>query len=149
MSDPYGDLRQVKPDHKAVSEGGVSRPKPAKNKRKKASPERWAAIRAKKCVACRICKTTVGHIHAHHIIRQGSDLWTSVDTENNVVGLCGQCHQDLHNGKDAVKKALRFLLTPAEVAYTDKKAYAGYVDDIYFRLRPAGRNPGTLKEDAA
>ena len=124
------------PVPKPTSAGGVSRKKPAKNKRRKAGSKRWAEIRAAKCQSCRVCGTTSGHIHAHHLIRQGTDLWVSTDTENNVVGLCGQCHADLHAGRDEVKKILRFRLRAAEVEHTDFNAYTGYVDDVLWRVRP-------------
>jgi hypothetical protein len=121
---------------KPTSPGGVSRKKPAANKRTKAGAKRWEQLRAAKCRSCRVCGTTSGHIHAHHLIRQGTDLWLSSDTENNLVGLCGQCHTDLHAGRDTVKKILRFNLTADEVEHTDMNAYTGYVDDVLWRVRP-------------
>lgn len=153
--DPY-DLRTYNgPDEKRafkLTEEDAPAKKKAKPKRKnpaKASPARMAEIRAKKCGQCRVCDTKDGLIHAHHIIRQGTDLWLSSDTENNIVGLCAQCHTDLHAGRDKVKKILRARLSTDEVRHTDKNAYKGYVDDIYWPLRKKGRNPGTLQQDAA
>lgn len=134
--DPYGDLTECNPDPKPVSPGGTSKKKPERSKRIKAGTKRWAEIRAKKSMSCRVCGTSEGHIHSHHLIRQGTKHWLSSDTENNIVGLCDQCHTDLHAGNDKVKKILRVRLTQTEVEHTDRNAYEGYVDDAYWRIRP-------------
>lgn len=134
MVDPYGDLTVCKPAWKPEpSLGGIGNPKP---KRTAASPQRKAEIRAKKATACRTCPNPDGlKIHAHHIVRAGAPHFGSW-TENCIVGLCAACHQALHSGDDKVKKILRVRLTDAEVRYADEKAYEGYVDDIYWRIRP-------------
>lgn len=138
---PVGDLgpsafkgSHFKPE---PSLGGIGNPKP---KRTAASPQRKAEIRAKKATACRCCPNPDGlKIHAHHIVRAGAPHFGSW-TENNILGLCAACHKDLHD-KNArgvkIRKILRVRLTDAEVRYGDDKAYEGFVDDEYWRIRPA------------
>jgi hypothetical protein len=145
------DLTHFKgPVWKKPVEGGIGKKKPAKNQvRKQASPKSKQRVRDKKVTGCRVCPNTDGlALHAHHIVREGSP-WFGQFTENNICGLCAECHHGLHAGDDRVKKILRARLTDTEVQYGDERAYPGYVDDIYWRLRRAGANPGTLAEDAA
>jgi hypothetical protein len=150
MSDPH-DLRAFKgPDFKPQYEGGTGKKKPARNQvRKQASPKRKQQVRDKKASACRVCPNTDGFpVHAHHIVREGAP-WFGAFTESNIVGLCAQCHHDLHAGDDRVKKILRVRLTADEVEYADVKAYPGYVDDVYFPLPKVGRNELTRVGEAA
>lgn len=114
----------------------MGNPKP---KRTVASPQRKAEIRAKKATSCRCCPNPDGlKIHAHHIVRAGAPHFGSW-TENNIVGLCAACHKDLHDKNsrgEKIRKILRVRLTDAEVRYGDDKAYEGFVDDEYWRIRP-------------
>lgn len=104
--------------------------------RHEASPRRKAEIRAKKCNECRTCGTTEGHIHAHHVVKRGAP-WFGQWTENCIVGLCGDCHHELHTkNTERIRKILRVRLTVAEVEYADRRAYEGYVDDVLWRVRP-------------
>lgn len=141
MSDPY-DLTVFKgADFKKQQEGGIGKPKPAKNQvRKKASPKQKDRVRALKCKDCRVCPNPNGYaIHAHHIVREGAP-WFGSFTTNNICGLCADCHHGLHSGDDRVKKILRVRLNEDEIEYADTKAYPGYVDDVYFALPKVGRN---------
>lgn len=129
-----------KPDPKPRSEGGIGK----KKRSRKASPHRIAEVREKKLRdGCRICKS-FDNLHAHHVVRRGSP-WFGQWTENCIVGLCAACHGAIHDGDKRTRLALRVLLTDSEVKYGDDRAYPGYVDDEYGRLRPAGTNPGTLE----
>lgn len=106
-----------------------------------ASPKRKAEIRDRKCHACRCCGTTQGHIHAHHLVKRGAP-WFGQWTENCIVGLCGDCHYELHTqNTERIRKILRHALTDAEVEYADMRAYEGYLDDVLWRLRPVVEGP--------
>lgn len=129
--------RDVTPDFK------TSRERPAgavkKQARHTASPKRKAEIRERKCQSCRVCGVTAEqtHIHMHHIVRRGAP-WFGTWTENNILGLCGDCHHELHAQNTLrIRKILRVRLTLAEVRYADEKAYEGWVDDHLWRVRPA------------
>lgn len=111
---------------------------PKKTGRHTAGPKRKAEIRAKKATTCRCCPTTAEatHIHMHHLVKRGAP-WFGQWTENNIVGLCGDCHHELHTQNTLrIRKVLRVSLTVAEVAYADRRAYEGYVDDTLWRIRP-------------
>lgn len=112
---------------------------PKKKPRHKAGQKRWAEIKAKKCAACLCCQVRAedGHyIHAHHLVRKGAPYF-GADTESNVVGLCSDCHRELHDqNTERIRKVMRVRLTVAEVAYADEKAYEGYLDDRLWRIRP-------------
>lgn len=131
--DSYGGPRW-KPE---PSMGGTGNPKP---KRNVASPERKAEIRAKKATSCRCCPNPDGlKIHAHHIVLASAPHFGQW-TENNILGLCAACHKDLHDLNkrgEKIRKILRVRLTDSEVKYADQRAYEGYVDDTYWRIRPA------------
>lgn len=129
--DPYGDLTECKPAPKPVSEGGIGRKKPERNKRTVASADRIAEIRAKKCVGgCRLCGKHPAS--AHHLIpRSLGGIWT----ESNIVGLCGDgttgCHGLVEARNRAACHLLRSLLTDAEYAYVIGKKGEGFLDRYY------------------
>lgn len=111
---------------------------PKKKARHSAGQKRWAEIRAAKCQSCRCCGALADtvHIHAHHLVRKGSPYFGS-DTESNIVGLCSDCHRELHDqNTERIRKVLRVRLTMAEVEYADERAYDGYLDDRLWRIRP-------------
>lgn len=112
-----------------------------KKPRHKASAKRWGQIRERKCQSCRACGTTDGHIQAHHVVRKGSPYFGQ-DTENCIIGLCSECHDELHTRNTLrIRKVIRCALTAAEVDYADYRAYTGYVDDRYWRIRPVVEGP--------
>lgn len=133
-----GDLAaDFKPDWKGAS---MERPAGAEKRKARhtASPKRKAEIREKKCQECRVCGASAEntHIHMHHVVRRGAPYFGQW-TENCIVGLCGDCHHELHSQNTLrIRKILRVRLTAGEVKYADERAYEGYVDDVLWRVRP-------------
>lgn len=110
---------------------GIGMPKPLRNKRTKASPERIAEIRTKKLDYCRVCETTNG-LTAHHLIpRSLGGLWT----ESNIVGLCGSgttgCHGLVEARDRRACAALRRSLSDPEYSYVVAKKGEDFLDRYY------------------
>lgn len=134
MSDPF-DLTVFKgPVPKpGASVGGIGRPK--RKRPTKASPERIAEIRGKKCQACRLCGS-VERVNAHHLIPRGMGGTIGGEwTESNVVGLCGSGTQGCHGLVEARDPAalllLRGTLTDAEYSYVVTKMGEGWLERKY------------------
>ena len=62
---------------------------------------RRAAVLHRDSYTCQICGKTHTRLEVHHIIfrRQGG-----TDDENNLITLCGDCHNGIHNGKIVLTK---------------------------------------------
>ncbi|HWT44719.1 MAG TPA: hypothetical protein VN085_02085 [Vicinamibacterales bacterium] len=142
MTDPY-DLTVF---HGMVPKGtptvgGVGRPK--RKRPTKASPERIAEIRAKKCRECRLCGTAE-HVNAHHLIPRGMGGTIGGEwTESNIVGLCGHgntdgCHGLVESRDRAALYLLRASLTDAEYSYVETKMGEGWLSRKYPALPDEG-----------
>lgn len=138
------DLAQVKPDPRPEpSSGGMGRPK--RKTPTRALPSVLEAIKAAKCLTCRLCGASAAlvQVNAAHLVPRGmggtiGGEWTA----DNIVGLCGHgnidgCH-GLIDGYDLeARTALRSKLTEQELAYIEAKMGRDWLDRRY--PKAAGR----------
>jgi hypothetical protein len=147
--DPFGDLTACKPDPKVITgKGAIGQPKNKRVSQEYMEAKDEKRARKRKCSnGCRVCPNPDGYrIEPHHIIRRGTP-WFGSWALDNIVGLCLACHTSIHSDK-RVTKIFRAKLTAGEVKWADDHAYPGYVDDVYWTVRPAKRlNPGTPGSD--
>ena len=62
---------------------------------------RRAAVLHRDSYTCQICGKTHTRIEVHHIIFRSQG---GTDDENNLIALCGDCHNGIHNGKIVLTK---------------------------------------------
>jgi 5-methylcytosine-specific restriction endonuclease McrA len=93
-------------------------------RRKVASPKQWQAIIAAKGGPCRVCNDPAsngrvhGSIHFHHLVARarGGD-----DVADNIVPLCGDCHDLITRGNRVTARLLARTLTLEERRYVASK----------------------------
>ena len=117
---------------------GTGQPKPKRNRRTAASPERIAEIRAKKCQECRLCGKTA-NVTAHHLVpRSQGGQWVAW----NIVGLCGSgttgCHGLIEARDKAACYLLRARLTDHEYSFLVQHMGEGWLDRKYPALPEEG-----------
>lgn len=132
------DLSMVRPDPRPEpTVGGIGRPK--RKTPTRALPAEVAAIKAAKCLVCRLCGASAAlvQINAAHLVPRG--MGGTIGGEwvpDNIVGLCGHgnidgCHGLIDSYDPEARTALRAKLTPAEVAYIERKMGRDWLDRRY------------------
>lgn len=128
------------PDPRPQTEGGISRPKPLRNRRTRAGRGTIDAIRAAKANHCRMLNEFCdGPIEAHHLIpRARGGRWTF----DNILGLCRLHHQAVTENKDGAREALAEQLWDSEYAFVIEALGEGAMSRLFGVLtddRPSGR----------
>lgn len=103
-------------------------------RRKVASPKSWQAIIDAKIGPCRVCcdpgrnGSQWGRIQMHHIVPRdlGGD-----DVADNVLPLCGQCHDEVTRRNPDAMRLLAESLTDAEYAYAIERCGEGALERLY------------------
>lgn len=102
---------------------------PKRYRRKVASPKQWQAIWNAKKGPCRACSFRApAAIDPHHLVwrEDGGD-----DVAANIVPICRQCHEALHNRAPAIARLLLTRLSDAEYAYMVERGGEDYAERVY------------------
>jgi 5-methylcytosine-specific restriction endonuclease McrA len=104
-------------------------------RRKIASPKQWQAIRAEKLDGqpCRVCFVTeyrpdFGAKELHHLVSRSA---LGDDVAENLVPLCGSCHQRVTMRQAGALRWLAESLTDAEYAYCVGKLGEGAMERLF------------------
>ena len=103
---------------------------PRRYRRKVASPKQWQALWAAKKGPCRVCsfRATESAIDPHHLVFSGHG---GDDVADNIVPICRQCHEALHNRASAICRLLLRKLSDAEYAYMVERGGEDYAERVY------------------
>jgi predicted HNH restriction endonuclease len=103
-------------------------------RRKVASPKQWAAIRAEKLGPCRVCCVSEPSpygptgIQLHHLVSRAA---LGDDVAENLVPLCGECHDAITRRAPLEIRELAECLTDAEYAYVIGKLGEGAMERLF------------------
>jgi 5-methylcytosine-specific restriction endonuclease McrA len=96
-------------------------------RRKVASPKQWAAIAAAKQGPCRVC-VSPGVCQLHHLVSREDH---GDDVAENIVPLCGDCHDALTRRAPTIARLLLTRLSDAEYAYMIERGGEDYPERAY------------------
>ena len=98
-----------------------------KVRRKIATQDEWADMRAEKRGVCRCCGAG-GHCHLHHIVPRSKN---GGDVTDNLIPLCWACHELVHKRDRMACLRLVFNLRDDEYAYAVTKCGEPVWERVY------------------
>ena len=115
MTDPYPKEKQL---------GRAFR----KPKRARLTDKQFAVMAAQKMGPCRVCNARTSMMHSHHVVFRGHG---GGDVPDNIVPVCPDCHNALHNRAPAIGRLLWSKLSDAEYAYAIMQGGEDYPERAY------------------
>jgi hypothetical protein len=98
-------------------------------RRKVAGPKQWQALSAQKMGPCRVCWARRPiFLELHHLVSREDH---GDDVADNLVPVCGECHDAVTRRVETVSRLLLTRLSDAEYAYMIQRGGEDYPEHAY------------------